>query len=114
MFRVSFIDEVFKIGKKRPLTLKDLGKNPEYIKPSHLYSKFMSTWEKRNTDAKGHKSFTTSILRATGLCNWAAIIILNAISAILSFIPSLILKILVSDLEKTSPLSMNQSLTPIF
>lgn len=114
MFRVSFIDEVFKIGKKRPLTLKDLGKNPEYIKPSHLYSKFMSTWEKRNTDAKGHKSFTTSILRATGIFNWVVIIILNAISAILSFIPSLILKILVSDLEKTSPLSMNQSLTPIF
>ena len=111
MFRMSFIDEVFKIGKKRPLTLKDLGKNPEYIKPSLLYSQFMSTWEKENTDAKGHKSFTSSILRATGLGNWAIIIILNAISAILSFIPSLILKILVSDLEETSPLSTNQPLS---
>lgn len=111
---MSFIDEVFKIGKKRPLTMKDLGKNPDYVRPDLLYSRFMSIWEKEKTDAKGHKSFTRSILRATGLCNWVIIIILNTISVILSFIPSLILKILVSDLEETSPLSTKLSLPPLF
>lgn len=103
---MSFIDEVFKIGKKKPLTIEDLGKNPDYIKPSLLYERFMTIWEKENTDTKGHRSFTSSILRATGLCNWVKIIILNIISALLSFIPSIILKTLVSDLEGTSPLSM--------
>ena len=104
MGSVSFINKVFKISKKRALVEADLGKSSDAVKPNNLYHKFMKGWEKELQKPAKKRSLLRAIIGATGKCHWIFAIFLTIVTVILSFIPTLILNILVSDLEGSSPL----------
>ena len=105
IYSVSFIDKIFKIGKKRPLVEADLGKSSKAVKPDILYDDFAKEWNKECKKPITKRSFFKAIIRATGKCHWAIAIILNILTCFLTFVPTLILNILVRDLEGTAPLS---------
>ena len=103
--RVSFINKLFKIGRKRPLVEADLGKSSKAVKPGILYNDFAKEWNKECEKPIAKRSFFKAIIRATGKCHWAIAIILNILTCFLTFVPTLILNISVRDLEGTAPLS---------
>ena len=105
LFRVSFINKLFKIGRKRPLVEADLGKSSKAVKPGVLYNDFAKEWNKEREKPVAKRSFFSAIIRATGKCHWAIAIILNILTCFLTFVPTLILNILVRDLEGSAPLS---------
>ena len=106
MGSVSFIDKVFKISKKRPLVEADLGKSSAAVKPKTLYQKFMVGWNKELEKPADKRSLLKALVGATGKCQWIFAIFLTIVTVVLTFIPTLILNILVRDLEGTSPLSI--------
>lgn len=105
LLRVSFINKLFKIGRKRPLVEADLGKSSKAVKPGILYNDFAKEWNKECEKPVAKRSFFSAIIRATGKCHWAIAIILNILTCFLTFVPTLILNILVRDLEGAAPLS---------
>ena len=105
LFRVSFINKLFKIGRKRPLVEADLGKSSKAVKPGVLYNDFAKEWNKEREKPVAKRSFFSAIIRATGKCHWAIAIILNILTCFLTFVPTLILNILVRDLQGSAPLS---------
>ena len=102
--RVSFINKIFKIAKKRPLVEADLGKSSKSVKPGVLYSIFEKEWEKEYEKPIKNRSFFKAIIRATGKAQWFCAVFLNIVAIVLTFVPTLVLNILVRDLEGTNPL----------
>ena len=91
--RVSFINKLFKIGRKRPLVEADLGKSSKAVKPGILYNDFAKEWNKECEKPIAKRSFFKAIIRATGKCHWAIAIILNILTCFLTFVPTFILNI---------------------
>ena len=94
------------MGGKRPLTVEDLGTIGHDYKAATLYEHYSVEWEKeqQRAKAKGKKpSFIMAMVRATGLCYWITGILLILVSCCLSFVPSIILNLLVSDFESDEP-----------
>ena len=102
---VIFLSKLIRTGGKRPLTVDDLGAAGKDYKSSELYKKYSIEWEKeQKKKAKGKKpSFIMAMVRATGLCYWITGILLILVSCCLSFVPSIILNLLVSDFESDEP-----------
>ena len=70
------------------------------MKPAELYSAFEKEWAKECKKEPKKRSLLSTILRANGLCYWATAIIINLINTAISFIPTMILNLFVTDVEE--------------
>ena len=94
------------MGGKRPLTVEDLGTIGHDYKAATLYEHYSVEWEKeqQRAKAKGKKpSFIMAIVRTTGLWYWTVAILLNLLVCCISFVPTIILNLLVKDFESDEP-----------
>lgn len=103
---VSFLSKLIKTGGKRPLVQEDLGNISRKMKMSVLYEKLDKEWEKECKKKPEKRSFMSAMIRASGIGRWVLFIILNLVSICLSFVPTIILNLLVSDLENDEPGNM--------
>lgn len=103
IYSVSFLSKLIRTGGKRPLVEEDLGSIGRKMKMSVLYAKLDKEWEKECKKKPEKRSFVSAMIRASGIGRWTLFIILNLISICLSFVPTIILNLLVSDLENDEP-----------
>ena len=103
MIRLSFMSKLIKTGKQRPLVEEDLGHVSSNMKMDYLYGKLEYEWKKECQKDVSKRSFVKSMIRATGIGNWVLAIFLNVVSIIISIVPTIILNLMVSDLEQDEP-----------
>ena len=103
MIRLSFMSKLIKTGKQHPLIEEDLGHVSSNMKMDYLYSKLEYEWKKECQKDVSKRSFVKSMIRATGIGNWVLAIFLNVVSIIISIVPTIILNLMVSDLEQDEP-----------
>lgn len=103
MIRLSFMSKLIKTGKQRPLIEEDLGHVSSNMKMDYLYGKLEYEWKKECQKDVSKRSFVKSMIRATGIGNWVLAIFLNVVSIIISIVPTIILNLMVSDLEQDEP-----------
>ena len=103
MIRMSFMSKLIKTGKQRPLVEEDLGHISSNMKMDYLYNKLEFEWKKECQKDVSKRSFVKSMIRATGIGNWVLAIFLNVVSIIISIVPTIILNLMVSDLEQDEP-----------
>ena len=97
------MSKLIKTGKQRPLIEQDLGHVSSNMKMDYLYSKLEYEWKKECQKDVSKRSFVKSMIRATGIGNWVLAIFLNVIAVIISIVPTVILNLMVSDLEQDEP-----------
>lgn len=107
---MSFINKIFQIGSKRPLEQADLGTSTPNLKSKVLYDLFEREWSKECAKPDiSKRSFFKATIRATGVWRWVLAIFLNIVGVVLSFVPTIILNMLVQDIEGTLALSSPSS-----
>ena len=74
---------------------EDLGKCSKDLSARYLYDELKKPEKKR--------SFFSAVFRSTGICKWITANVLNIIAICFSFVPTIILELLVSDLESDEP-----------
>lgn len=100
---MSFMSKLIKTGKQRPLVEEDLGHISSKMKMSSLYNKLDKEWKKECQKDVSKRSFVKSMICATGIGNWVLAIFLNVVAVIISIVPTVILNLLISDLEQDEP-----------
>ena len=70
------------------------------LEPSKLYNAFEKAWDLETKKEPKKRSLVKAILRSSGLCYWATAILLNFLGILLHFVPTLVLNVFVSDIEK--------------
>lgn len=103
MYSVSFLSKLIWTGGKRPLMVEDLGKCSTDLSAKYLYDQFEIQWEKELKKPEKKRSFFSAVFRSTGICKWITANVLNIIAICLSFVPTIILELLVKDLESENP-----------
>ncbi|KAK8793382.1 hypothetical protein WA158_004741 [Blastocystis sp. Blastoise] len=97
-----FMSKIIRKGYKRSLNEKDLGQPSHLDKPDILYERFTKYYEKETTKSKEKRSLFIPIFKATGASKWFYSVFFFIITIGLAYIPTLILKELVTDLETTN------------
>ncbi|KAK8803866.1 hypothetical protein WA158_001560 [Blastocystis sp. Blastoise] len=96
---VHFLQHIFKIGSKRTLTQEDLGGFNPRDDPHKLYDRFEENYILQEQFPKEKRSLFGPILKATGVCEWVLAILAAIIQFAFTFIPTLVMQQLVSDLQ---------------
>ena len=78
----------------------DLGYSAVTMKPRDLYAKFEVEWEKEMKRPPKHRNLISAIIRAIGLGYWSVAMILNVVAIFLAFVPTIILNLFVSEIER--------------
>ena len=78
----------------------DLGVSSKTMKPSLLYNAFEKEWEKECKKDPKKRSLLKTIIRSNGLCYWFVAMIINIVSMLLNFIPTIILNLFVKNVEE--------------
>ena len=81
----------------------DLGICSKDLSARYLYDEFEKQWEKELKQPEKKRSFFSAVFRSTGICKWITANVLNIIAICFSFVPTIILELLVSDLESDEP-----------
>lgn len=100
---MSFMSKLIKTGKKRSLVEEDLGHISSNMKMDYLYKKLENEWKKECQKDISKRSFVKLMIRTTNIENWVLAIFLNVISIMISIVPTIILNLMVSDLEQDEP-----------
>ncbi|KAK8803750.1 hypothetical protein WA158_001444 [Blastocystis sp. Blastoise] len=98
---VLFLDKMIYGGMKKSLTAEDLGAPSKTDDPALLYNKFESYYKLEDSKPADKRSLFGSVVKATGIWNWIWPFVAFIIGIIIGFVPTLILKELVTDLEYT-------------
>ena len=77
-----------------------MGVSSKTMKPSLLYNVFEREWEKECKKDPKKRSLLKTIIRSNGLCYWSVATIINILSMLLNFIPTIILNLFVKNVEE--------------
>ena len=88
------------IATTRPLTVEDLGSMPSKLRINTMYKHFCEQWDKELEKPAKNRHLVGSLFKAGGA--WKLFIsgILHCTGELINLIPTYIISILVSDLEK--------------
>ncbi|KAK8811416.1 hypothetical protein WA158_003150 [Blastocystis sp. Blastoise] len=96
---VSFLTKMIVKGWKKPLQGEDLGEPSMRDDPSVLFERFEEHYVHESEKPKEKRGIFGSIVKATGFGRWFWSLFGFVITIFLTFVPTLILQQLVSDLE---------------
>ena len=77
-----------------------MGYSSVKMKPKDLYAKFEVEWNKEMKKPPERRRLISAILRANGLGYWSVAMILNVVAIFLAFVPTIILNLFVSEIER--------------
>ena len=97
---VSFISKLIRTGGKRSLIPGDMGACSKNQDSKKLYAIYEKQWEREEQLPEEKRSFFRAVFRSTGMWRWIVSNLLNIVAICLSFVPTLVLNRLVSDLEQ--------------
>jgi ATP-binding cassette subfamily C (CFTR/MRP) protein 1 len=105
MWTYSYLNPLFKLGAEKDLTIDDLGSASKQDRCNTVYSRFASHWEHELTKPEHKRSLWNALWHTAGYGTAVYAIGLFALYAALSFVPVLILSILVGYFEDDIELS---------
>ena len=65
-----------------------------------LYAIYEKQWEREEKLPEGKRSFFRAVFRCTGMWRWIVANLLNILTIFLAFVPTVILNLLVADMEQ--------------
>ena len=97
---VGFLSKLITTGGKRSLIKEDLGACSKNQDSKKLYAIYEKQWEREEQLPEDKRSFFRAVFRCTGTWRWVVSNLLNIVTICLSFVPTMVLNRLVSDMEQ--------------
>ena len=77
-----------------------MGACSKTLDSKYLYSIYEKQWEREEQRPEGKRSFFRAVFRSTGTWRWVVSNLLNILTIFLAFVPTVILNLLVADMEQ--------------